>query len=94
MKIAVTLKIFSLLRVKYGFTTKDITCENRFSSFLQSCERELGRDFVDLFYDLNQLQVKEKYLVLLNGNNIVFQSKDPELHNGDMIAIFPPAAGG
>ncbi|MHA2365870.1 MAG: ubiquitin-like small modifier protein 1 [Candidatus Hodarchaeales archaeon] len=39
--------------------------------------------------------LREYYVILKNGRKIsIFEGMDTKLENGDVIAIFPPAAGG
>ena len=43
----------------------------------------------------DNLSLKDDYIYLVNGRNIVFlQKEDTHLNEGDKVTIFPPVGGG
>jgi len=92
--ITVTLKIFSFLREKFGFIVREITCDATFNSFLLECHKSISTDFVETFFNSTSLQPQEKFVILVNGTNFLFLPPNWSLKQGDIISIFPPAAGG
>lgn len=92
--ITVTLKIFSFLREKFGFIVREITCDTTFNSFLLECKKMISTEFVETFFDSASMRPQERYVILVNGTNFLFLSSNWSLKNGDIISIFPPAAGG
>jgi len=90
----VTLKIFSFLREKFGFVVREITCDTTFNSFLLACKNSISNEFVDAFFNSASMSPQEKYVILVNGTNFLFLSSNWSLKHGDIISIFPPAAGG
>lgn len=92
--IQITVKLFSLMRLKFGFLSQTLDCEPTFEGFLIGCEQKFGREFVTTFYDLETHSLRDKFTLLINGTNLQFLPTPLSLKDHDVIAIFPPAAGG
>ena len=77
-KINITIKLFSDLR-KYGPATSTITVPEK----------------SDIKYLLDKYHVpKEKKDLMILVNGLPHHKVDYVLNNGDIVAIFPPTAGG
>ena len=77
-KINITIKLFSDLR-KYGPATSTISVPEKST----------------VKYLLNQYRIpKEKKNLMILVNGLPHQKVDYVLNNGDIVAVFPPTAGG
>lgn len=93
----IVIKFFASLRQLTGVKEleKEIDPGTTIFSLLQGLCRTYPRLLEEVFEDKENGHLQPSIIILLNGRNIKFldgiQSK---LTNSDVIAIFPPTAGG
>ncbi len=85
----VRIELFATLREKFGRGV-EVECECLEDCFKKAA-RVLGEDFLKEVLDENG-RVRDDRIITINGRNIKDEMK--ELEDGDVIAVFPPIAGG
>ncbi len=85
----VRIELFATLREKFGKSV-EVECDS-----LEDCFRKaakvLGDEFLREVLD-EEGGIRDDRIITINGRNIKDEMK--ELKNGDVIAVFPPIAGG
>ena len=81
IKMKVTLKLFATLRDYLPETSDGKSC-------LMDIDENTS---VELVLETLQVPVKPSFIILVNA---VHADKDRVLRDGDVIAVFPPLAGG
>jgi len=61
---------------------------------IENASKILGQEFVDDVYDKKRGKVREDMIIMVNGRNIKDLEGEITLKDNDVIAIFPPLAGG
>ncbi len=93
----ILVKFFASLRQLTGVKEleKEIESETTVISLLQGICRTYPRLREEVFEDKEQGHLQTWIVILLNGRNIKFlDGTQTKLTNNDVIAIFPPTAGG
>ncbi len=93
-RIKVKLLLFATLRDKYGFKEKIIETGETFQDLLESVRREIGEDFVNELFDKEKNKIRDDRIILINGIHAKLKWPNIHLNDGDVVAIFPPIAGG
>ena len=89
----VKVRLFATLRKKYGVKELTVKCDGTLREVIENASKIIGRGFLREIYDENQGKVKENMIIMINGRNIR-DLKEIKIKDGDIIAIFPPLAGG
>ncbi len=86
--VKVKIELFATLREKFGKEV-EVECENIEDCLVQA-SKILGKEFLDEV--MKDGKIRDDRIITINGRNIKDELK--ELKDGDVIAIFPPIAGG
>lgn len=90
--IKIRIRLFATLREKYGVDEVIVELdEGDFKKAIEKAGLILGEDFIHEVF--NGENYRSDRLILVNGRHIQFLN-DTRLKDGDVIAIFPPIAGG
>lgn len=92
--ITVEIILFATLRDKYGRRRLVVECDGTVHNLIDNAARKLGRSFLASVYDIGKNKVREDIIFAINGRNIKDIKGKIDLKNSDVIAIFPPVAGG
>jgi MoaD family protein len=92
--VSVKLKLFATLRKNYGVKELDVECDGTIFNLIENASKILGRSFFDDIYDKNQGKVRDNIIFMINGRNIKDLGEKIKLTDNDVVAIFPPIAGG
>ena len=91
--VTVKVRLFATLRKKYGVKELTVKCDGTLRGAIENASKIIGEGFLREIYDENQGKVKENMIIMINGRNIR-DLKEIKIKDGDIIAIFPPLAGG
>jgi len=98
---SVKVVLFATLRKKYGKRELTVNCDGTVRGLIESLSKTLGEEFFNDIYDKEHNRVKSNLIFTINGRNIKdlkgsaeLDGGNIELKEGDIIAIFPPLAGG
>lgn len=92
----VEIKLFANLRdlVKRKILVEELPSESDVSDLIRKLGEQLGPEFAKQALD-DQGEPSKSVRILINGRNIAFlQGAATKLKDGDVVAIFPPVAGG
>ncbi|AGK60518.1 Molybdopterin converting factor, small subunit [Archaeoglobus sulfaticallidus PM70-1] len=90
-----TLELFATLREKYRVKKLDVEFEGDLHDFFVSASRILGEEFLnDVYSNFEERIFRDDRLITVNGRNLKDIKGIPQLKDGDLIAVFPPVAGG
>ena len=92
--VSVKLKLFATLRKNYGVKELDVECDGTIFNLIENASKILGKSFFDDIYDKNQGKVRDNIIFMINGRNIKDLGEKIKLTDNDVVAIFPPIAGG
>ena len=92
VKIKITL--FATMRDKFGVRKIEVECDGTIRNLIENAARKLGKSFLASVYDSNRDKVRDDLIFAINGRNIKDLKGEIELKNNDVVAIFPPVAGG
>ena len=93
-QVKVEIILFATLRSKYKVRSLEIECDGTILDLISNAARKLGDSFLDSVYNVNKNKVRDDLIFAINGRNLKDLRGTIELHDGDVIAIFPPVAGG
>jgi molybdopterin synthase sulfur carrier subunit len=86
--------LFATLRKKYGVKDLNVECDGTLFNLIEKASKILDESFFDDVYDKKQGKVRENIIFMINGRNIKDLEEKIEIKDKDVIAIFPPIAGG
>ncbi len=92
--VSVKIMLFATLRSKYKTRELPVTCDGNLLNMIENASKILGPEFIDDVYDRKRGKVRDDMIIMVNGRNIKDLKGDIILKDGDVIAIFPPLAGG
>jgi len=92
--VKVEIILFATLRSKYKVRNLEIECDGTIPDLINKAARKLGESFLSSVYNVSKNKVRDDLIFAINGRNLKDLKGDIELHDGDVIAIFPPVAGG
>jgi molybdopterin synthase sulfur carrier subunit len=92
---SVKIILFATLRNKYKTRELTVTCDGTPQNLLENVSKILGLEFFADVYDNKNEKFREDVMIMINGRNIKDLKKEEiTLKDNDVIAIFPPLAGG
>lgn len=92
--VSVKIMLFATLRNKYGRKELTVECDGTLKGLIESASKILGEEFYNDVYDSGSNSVRSDLIFMVNGRNIKDLKGDIELKDEDVVAIFPPLAGG
>ncbi len=92
--VTVEIILFATLRDRYRVRKIAVECDGTILNLIENAARKLGQSFLASVYDSNRDKVRDDLIFAINGRNIKDLKGEIELKNSDVIAIFPPVAGG
>jgi len=92
--MSVRVVLFATLRKKYGVKEVVVRCDGTLKSLVENISKTLGDSFFTEIYDKNRGKVRDNLILMINGRNIKDLKGEVTLRNNDVIAVFPPLAGG
>lgn len=91
MRVHVKFLLFATLRDKYGVPEVSVECDGSLRGCVEEAARILGGDFVEEVFEGDDY--RRDRIILVNGRHIQFV-QSTQLKDGDVVAVFPPIAGG
>ncbi|MEM2273386.1 MAG: MoaD/ThiS family protein [Candidatus Bathyarchaeia archaeon] len=91
---SVKVLLFATLRKKYGVKELVVSCDGTIIGLIESASKILGESFIDDVYDKERGRVRDDIIFTINGRNIKDLREEIKLKDQDVVAIFPPLAGG
>lgn len=92
--VSVKVLLFATFRKKYRSKELIIECDGTVKGLVESASKILGGEFYSDVYNSECGMVRDDLIFTVNGRNIKDLKGDIELKDGDVVAIFPPLAGG
>ncbi|MEM1514964.1 MAG: MoaD/ThiS family protein [Thermoproteota archaeon] len=92
--VSVKILLFATFRNKYCTKELVVNCDGSIKNLIESASKVLGEDFFDDIYDKEREKIRDDIIFMVNDRNIKDLKGDIELKDYDVIAIFPPLAGG
>ncbi|MEM2249568.1 MAG: MoaD/ThiS family protein [Candidatus Bathyarchaeia archaeon] len=92
--MSVKILLFATLRSKYKIRELAVACDGTLLSMIENASKILGPEFIDDVYDRNRGKIRDDMIIMVNGRNIKDLKGEITLKDNDVIAIFPPLAGG
>jgi len=92
--VSVKILLFATLRSKYKTRELTVTCDGTLLNMIENASKTLGPEFIDDVYDRNRGKVRDDMIIMVNGRNIKDLKGEITLKDNDVVAIFPPLAGG
>ncbi|RLI89587.1 MAG: molybdopterin synthase sulfur carrier subunit [Archaeoglobales archaeon] len=90
----VRIKLFATLREKYGKKELAVDAEDFRDVFYKASE-VLGKEFLkEVFQNRELKEFRDDRIITINGRNIKDIKDEIRIKEGDVIAVFPPVAGG
>jgi len=86
--------LFATLRSKYKTRELTVACDGTLLNMIENASKILGPEFVDDVYDKKRGKIRDDMIFMVNGRNIKDLEGEITLKDNDVIAIFPPLAGG
>jgi molybdopterin synthase sulfur carrier subunit len=91
---SVKIMLFATLRGKYKTRELTVTCDGTLLNLVDSASKILGSEFIEDVYDRKRGKIRDDMIIMVNGRNIKDLKGEITLKDDDVIAIFPPLAGG
>lgn len=92
--VSVKILLFATLRNKYKTRELTVSCDGTLLGMIESASKLLGPEFVDDVYDRKRGKARDDMIIMVNGRNIKDLKGEITLKDNDVVAIFPPLAGG
>lgn len=94
MEVSVKILLFATLRERYGVKEVDVKCNGTIQSLVENAAKILGSSFINDILSKDGGNVRDDLILMINGRNIKDIKGKVEIKDGDVVAIFPPLAGG
>jgi|YelNatPaOPRAMG01_1025707.scaffolds.fasta_scaffold110665_2 molybdopterin synthase sulfur carrier subunit len=94
MEVSAKILLFATLRDKYGVKELNVRCNGTIRSLIENAAKIIGGSFISDVLDKSMENVRDDLIFMINGRNIKDIKGKIEIRNGDVVAIFPPFAGG
>ena len=87
----VLLKLFATLRDEYGIRELEVECDGTLVDLARRASEAIGKP---LWREIVREDggVRDDRIILVNGVHVQFAGT--RLRDGDVVAVFPPVAGG
>ncbi|MEM3550456.1 MAG: MoaD family protein [Candidatus Bathyarchaeia archaeon] len=90
----VKMLLYATLRKKYKVRELTVECDGTLQDLVEKASSILGREFLDEAIEKESRKLKNEIIFLVNGRNIKDLIGEVTLKEGDIVAVFPPVAGG
>jgi len=87
--VKVRIELFATLREKFGRCI-EVECNGSLEDCFIQASKQLGEEFLDEV--IKDGKLRDDRIITVNGRNVKDEIR--ELIDGDVIAVFPPIAGG
>ncbi len=87
--VKVRIELFATLREKFGRCV-EVECNGTLEDCFVQASKLLGKEFLDEV--MKDGKLRDDRIITVNGRNVKDEIR--ELRDGDLIAVFPPIAGG
>lgn len=92
--VTVKILLFATLRNKYKTRELTVNCNGSILDMIKNASKILGPEFVEDIYNKKRGKLRDDMIIMVNGRNIKDLEGKVTLKDNDVIAIFPPLAGG
>ncbi|MBS7620534.1 MoaD/ThiS family protein [Candidatus Bathyarchaeota archaeon] len=92
--VSVKILLFATLRSKYKTRELAVECDGTLLNMIENASKILGLEFIDDVYDRKEGKVRDDMIIMVNGRNIKDLKREITLKDNDVVAVFPPLAGG
>jgi len=92
--VSIKILLFATFRKKYGSREITVECDGTIRGLIEVASKILGEEFLGDVYDRERGKVRDDLIFTINGRNIKDLKEDIVLKDQDVVAIFPPLAGG
>lgn len=86
--------LFAAIREKYKTRELSVDCDGTILNLIENASKILGQEFIDDVYDKKNGKLRDDMIIMINGRNVKDLEGELEIKDGDVLAIFPPIAGG
>lgn len=91
---SVKIMLFATLRDKYKTRELTVTCDGTLLNLIKNATKILGPEFINDVYNRRKRKFRDDMIIMVNGRNIKDLNFEITLKDNDVVAIFPPLAGG
>ncbi|MGQ9781448.1 MAG: MoaD/ThiS family protein [Nitrososphaeria archaeon] len=91
---SVKVLLFATFREKYGVKETSLEFDGTFDGFLNALGDKISPRLVEDIYDEASKQIKNTLILMINGRNVKDMREEIKFQDKDVVAIFPPVAGG
>jgi MoaD family protein len=93
--MAVVVRFFASFREAAGKAQESVDGANNVAALLDELIRRFGEKLAEQFYHSGTRELRKTVNILVNGRGLNLPHElDTPLKDGDIVAIFPPVAGG
>ena len=93
--MTITVKFFAGFREATEKRQESIEGVNNVTFLLEELVRRFGEKLAELLYSSDRRDLRKTVNILVNGRRLdLLQKLNTPLKDGDVVAIFPPVAGG
>jgi len=91
---SVKVLLFATFREKYGVKEASLEFDGTLKGFLDALGKKISPKLVEDIYDATSEQIKNTLILMINGRNVKDMKEEIRFQDKDVVAIFPPVAGG
>ncbi|MEM2816779.1 MAG: MoaD/ThiS family protein [Candidatus Bathyarchaeia archaeon] len=88
------IMLFATLRHKYKTRELTVKSDGTLENLIGNASKILGSDFINEVFDVEKGKIRSDMIIMINGRNIKDLKDEVMIKDNDVIAIFPPIAGG
>jgi sulfur-carrier protein len=92
--VTVRLILYATLRQKYNIREIAVESSGSIRDLVEDASKIIGEGFFEEIYDGNLDRIRDEIIFFINGRNIKDVGPKIHLKDEDVVAIFPPIAGG
>lgn len=93
-EVTAKIVLFATLRHKYKTRELIVKSDGTLMNLIGNASKILGSNFINEVFDVENGKVRSDIIVMINGRNIKDLKEEIRIKDNDVIAIFPPIAGG